>query len=200
MQRLDPKYKSLKEQSLVPDLSAAQKQKIKEDLEAREKELLPIYHQVAVQFADLHDTAGRMKEKDVIREALHWKESRKYLYWRLRRRLEEEDIVKKILGVNPTLDRTRALNIISGWFHQDTPGVDFETAYKNDKTVVDWLHKYKDIVSSRIHNLEQDYISTLVIREGEKNRTAVLNGLLVLMKNMSQNERDDFAQRIQNLS
>lgn len=27
---------------------------------------MPIYHQVAVQFADLHDTPGRMQEKGVI--------------------------------------------------------------------------------------------------------------------------------------
>jgi len=220
-------YKSLKEQSLQGDLPADKKQvdsqhfafvfcscfqfflhllsflfkqKIKEQLEAREKELLPIYHQVAVQFADLHDTAGRMKEKGVIREELRWKEARKYMYWRLRRRLEEEDVIKKVLAVNPTLDRARSLGLISGWFYQDSPGADFETAFKNDKAVVEWLQKYKDIVSSRIHNLEQDYISTLVIREGEKNRTAVVNGLLVLMKNMSQNEREDLAQRILNLS
>lgn len=35
-------------------------------LRAREEFLLPIYHQVAVQFADLHDTPGRMQEKGVI--------------------------------------------------------------------------------------------------------------------------------------
>ena len=35
-------------------------------LKAREDLLLPIYHQVAVQFADLQDTPGRMLEKGVI--------------------------------------------------------------------------------------------------------------------------------------
>ena len=35
-------------------------------LRAREDFLLPIYHQVAVQFVDLHDTPGRMQEKGVI--------------------------------------------------------------------------------------------------------------------------------------
>ena len=32
----------------------------------REEYLLPIYHTVAVNFADLHDRAGRMQEKQVI--------------------------------------------------------------------------------------------------------------------------------------
>lgn len=35
-------------------------------LKAREDLLLPIYHQVAVQFADLHDTPGHMLEKGII--------------------------------------------------------------------------------------------------------------------------------------
>jgi len=198
MQRLDPAYKALKDAFMQPDLNAAQKQKIKDQMEAREKELLPIYHQIAVQFADLHDTAGRMKEKGVIREELHWKESRKYLYWRLRRRVEEEDIIKKILNVNPSLDRARAHSILYGWFHQDSTN-DFEQQYKNDMAVVEWHQKYKDIIHSRIHNLEQDYISSLIIREGEKNRSAVINGLLVLLKNATQKEKEDLLQRISDL-
>lgn len=35
-------------------------------LKTREDLLLPIYHQVAVQFADLHDTPGHMLEKGII--------------------------------------------------------------------------------------------------------------------------------------
>ena len=35
-------------------------------MKEREEFLIPIYHQVAVQFADLHDTPGRMQEKGVI--------------------------------------------------------------------------------------------------------------------------------------
>lgn len=35
-------------------------------LRTREEFLLPIYHQVAIQFVDLHDTPGRMQEKGVV--------------------------------------------------------------------------------------------------------------------------------------
>lgn len=41
-------------------------------LKAREEFLLPIYHQVAVQFVDLHDTPGRMQEKGVINVSVHF--------------------------------------------------------------------------------------------------------------------------------
>ena len=41
--------------------------------EAREKQLLPLYTSVATTFADLHDRAGRMKAKGVIKESISWK-------------------------------------------------------------------------------------------------------------------------------
>jgi hypothetical protein len=60
--------------------------------EAREKQLLPLYTSVATTFADLHDRAGRMKAKGVIRESISWKEremgwgdlgdGHKVIYWR----------------------------------------------------------------------------------------------------------------------
>ena len=44
----------------------AERKELESKLKEREEFLLPIYHQVAVQFADLHDTPGRMQEKGVI--------------------------------------------------------------------------------------------------------------------------------------
>lgn len=48
------------------ELSDKDRKDLEGQLKAREDLLLPIYHQVAVQFADLHDTPGRMLEKGVI--------------------------------------------------------------------------------------------------------------------------------------
>lgn len=52
--------------SLDPASDAAECKKLQGELKKREEHLLPIYHTVAVQFADLHDTAGRMLAKNVI--------------------------------------------------------------------------------------------------------------------------------------
>lgn len=49
-----------------PELSKAERQDLEKQLRAREDHLLPIFHQVAVRFADLHDTPGRMQEKGTI--------------------------------------------------------------------------------------------------------------------------------------
>ena len=72
MHSLDPKCLRLKEQ-----LSAAGKEgsptehaRLETELKKREAELMPMYHQVAVEFADLHDRAGRMQEKGVISVSL----------------------------------------------------------------------------------------------------------------------------------
>lgn len=50
----------------VSELSSKDRKDLESQLKAREDLLLPMYHQVAVQFADLHDTPGRMLEKGVI--------------------------------------------------------------------------------------------------------------------------------------
>ena len=47
---------------------------------------------MAVHFADLHDTPGRMKAKGVIRRQVNWAQSRAFFFWRLRRRLTEFDL------------------------------------------------------------------------------------------------------------
>lgn len=57
--------------SASPELSDKQSRELELKLKAREEFLLPIYHQVAVQFVELHDTPGRMQEKGVITVSEH---------------------------------------------------------------------------------------------------------------------------------
>lgn len=51
---------------------------------------------VAVQFADLHDTPGRMEARGAVRKVVPWVESRSFFYWRLRRRLAEFDLRRQV--------------------------------------------------------------------------------------------------------
>lgn len=50
----------------MSELQDKDRKALEGQLKAREELLLPVYHQVAVQFADLHDTPGRMLEKGII--------------------------------------------------------------------------------------------------------------------------------------
>ena len=63
---------------------------------AREAKLAPLYQQVAIEFADLHDRAGRMKAKGVIRDVVSWEGARGYFYKRAARRLAVDALAKGI--------------------------------------------------------------------------------------------------------
>lgn len=56
-----------------------------------------------MQFADLHDTAQRMKEKGCISDILEWATAREYIYWRLRRRIGELGVCNAIRDASPQL-------------------------------------------------------------------------------------------------
>lgn len=104
---------------------------------------MPIYHQVAVQFVELHDTPGRMQEKGVItvsersdvmtdlyvyvvfrvsrftvplQDILDWKNVRTFFYWRLRRLLLEQVVKCEILQANKDLSDGHMQSMLRRWF------------------------------------------------------------------------------------
>jgi acetyl-CoA carboxylase/biotin carboxylase 1 len=74
-----------------------------DEIAAREKDLAPLYTQVAHEFADLHDRSGRMKAKGVIRQALEWPRAREFFYHRVKRRVAENDLVASMRVADPAL-------------------------------------------------------------------------------------------------
>ena len=68
MERLDPVMKSLANE--LKECSQNERANVEAKIKARMEILSPIYHQVAVQFADLHDTPARMMAKGVIRDVI----------------------------------------------------------------------------------------------------------------------------------
>ena len=72
MHRLDSICIGIKERLLSPDLNPKDKVALEKQMKDREEQLMPIYHQVAVMFADLHDTAARMQEKGCINVSRLW--------------------------------------------------------------------------------------------------------------------------------
>ena len=65
MARLDTTYGDLQSKLKSSKASSNQKE-LEKQLKAREEVLSSIYHQIAVEFAELHDTPGRMQEKGCI--------------------------------------------------------------------------------------------------------------------------------------
>ena len=54
-----------------------------------------------------------------LKEILDWRTSREYFYWRLKRRLGENDVIKTILKMEPSISYELASNYIQQWFIED---------------------------------------------------------------------------------
>lgn len=112
MLQTDEEYSMHNEKLNSFDATKEEKLNAKMKLLEREKLILPHYTQAALEFADLHDTPGRMKRKNVVLEVLDWKNSRKYFYWRIHRRVLEERIIKQILEIDSSLQRKEIFSML----------------------------------------------------------------------------------------
>ena len=66
MRRLDPELKRMSDQASGSDITPEKRAQLQKKMKEVEDKLAPSYHMVALLFADLHDTPGRMEEKGVI--------------------------------------------------------------------------------------------------------------------------------------
>ncbi|KAM9281257.1 acetyl-CoA carboxylase 2 isoform 2-T2 [Morus bassanus] len=163
MRRIDTVYAKLVEQLGTPELSEVQRRELEKQLKAREDLLLPMYYQVAVHFADLHDTPGRMQEKGVITDILEWKNARSFLYWRLRRLLLEEGVKAEVLKANSELSHIHIQSMLRRWF-METEGAAKGYLWDNNQVVVEWLEKHmqeddgtQSAIRENIKYLKRDY-------------------------------------------
>lgn len=202
MSRMDPTYAGLKKKLENPELSAADADTIKQQIAAREKELLPVYAQIAVQFADLHDRAGRMKAKGTIRDVLEWNNARRYFYWRLRRRLNEESVLKRmaasVLASKPgtnasgkTTDlRARNQHLLESW--SGIVGWDHD-----DKAVSEWFDKERKTISEKVEALKADKVASEVAEVVRTQKTAGWKGVREVLRVMPVEEREAILKYLQ---
>ncbi len=66
MTRLDNTFSDLQNKLKNTNLSSDEKKVLEAQQSAREESLASTFHQVAVEFADLHDTPGRMQKKGCV--------------------------------------------------------------------------------------------------------------------------------------
>ncbi|KAJ0499898.1 putative ligase [Helianthus annuus] len=144
MNRLDPQIRNLKQKLQ----EAKYDQTITDQIKAREKQLLPIYTQIATKFAELHDTAFRMAEKGVVKKVVDWNISRVFFYKRLRRRLAEASLICTTRdAAGDKLSYKAAYDMIKKWF-LDTKT---EQLWLDDEAFFTW----KDDPSNYADNLAE---------------------------------------------
>ncbi|KAI9318493.1 acetyl-CoA carboxylase [Dichotomocladium elegans] len=192
MARLDERYGSLKRE-LEACTDPEKASEIKKQLDAREQELLPVYQQIAIQFADLHDRAGRMEAKGVIRKPLEWRSARKYFYWRVRRRLAEEYTFRSIAqATNNRLSREQQVGLVKQWFAADS-----QANWEEDNAeVAEWFEKRSALIDQRISKLKSEATAEQVLLLGTADQDAVIEGFSKLMENMTPDARKEALRKL----
>ncbi len=228
MARLDPKYADLKKRMAAATAAAAAASKgggaaaatsktaaseemdeLKRQIAAREYELLPVYAQIALQFADLHDRAGRMKAKGVIRGVLEWRNARRFFYWRVRRRLNEEYLLRRLAGLASGVShhhhgggdnnnskaahhhqhashaRDRHLQLLEAW-----SGIpEFQRA---DREVALWYEENKATISTKMEALRAETVAAEMreLIRSSKGENAAWKGVRDMLRVMPVEERE----------
>jgi acetyl-CoA carboxylase/biotin carboxylase 1 len=108
MHKIDPVILKLKQEGAGPGDAA---------IKARETVLMPVYHQVALAFAQMHDTPQRMMAKGVLRGVVPWIKSRAFFSARLRRRMAEESLLCHIKAADSEVSRGNAVSMLRSWFN-----------------------------------------------------------------------------------
>ncbi|RVE63621.1 hypothetical protein OJAV_G00138120 [Oryzias javanicus] len=195
MRRVDPVYMSLAERLGTPELSPPDRKELETKLKEREEFLLPIYHQVAVQFADLHDTPGRMQEKGVITDILEWQTSRQFFYWRLRRLLLEDTVKKKIQAANSELTDGQIQAMLRRWF-VEAEGTVKAYLWDNNEEVVGWLEKQlaeeegaRSIIDENIKYIRRDHILKQIRSLVQANPEVAMDSIVHMTQHISPTQR-----------
>ncbi|XP_071191760.1 acetyl-CoA carboxylase isoform X3 [Salvelinus alpinus] len=195
MRRVDPVYMGLAERLGTPELGPPERKELETKLKEREEFLLPIYHQVAVQFADLHDTPGRMQEKGVITDILEWRTSRHFFYWRLRRLLLEDTVKMKIQVANSELTDGQIQAMLRRWF-VEAEGTVKAYLWDSNEEVVEWLEKQlkeeegaRSIVDENIKYIRRDHILKQIRSLVQANPEVAMDSIVHMTQHISPTQR-----------
>ncbi|XP_077213206.1 acetyl-CoA carboxylase 1-like isoform X2 [Tasmannia lanceolata] len=147
MGRLDQELITLKARLHEAEVSGASGtvEALQKSIRSREKQLLPVYTQLATRFAELHDTSLRMAAKKVIKEVVDWRNSRSFFYKRLLRRVVEGSLVRTVRdAAGEQLSDKVAMSLIKKWFLASQPNQMKEDIWEDDGAFFDWKNDPKN--------------------------------------------------------
>jgi hypothetical protein len=116
-----------------------------------------------------------MKAKGTIRDSLVWTESRRYFYNRLRRRLAEEDALKRLSAADPSLTREERLEIV----HQSIASQELD--FNNDAAVTAAIEKGKGAIASRVKETRAVAIGDSIAAMADEDHDGVVVGIKRLL-------------------
>ncbi|KAL9621875.1 MAG: hypothetical protein Q9160_003696 [Pyrenula sp. 1 TL-2023] len=198
MARLDPIYNELHRESIDKDISKEDAQVLKKKMADRAETLKPVYLQIALQFADLHDRAGRMEAKGTIRHPLEWKSARRFFYWRLRRRLSEEVLLKRMVtassgGINgkysapqPSESKEKNLALLKSW-----SGLLDKEFEHEDRKVADYYEGKRKEIYAKVDSMKTDGVARKVAELLRSNKEGGLKGVRDVLSMAPTEEREE---------
>eukprot|EP00127_Corallochytrium_limacisporum_P003164 Clim_evm13s147 gene=Clim_evmTU13s147 len=146
--------------------------------------------QAAVAFADLHDTALRMNEKNAVSALVPWAEARHFFYWHFRRAIIELQIKRRIQrSETPGMDLRQAEVILRRWV------VEFRMVeeepipmWDDNKMVATWLESRQGRLIARLEEHERDKRVSELVEAVRGQRHTALNIIGQLLSILSAEE------------
>ena len=210
--RLDPTLMDLTAQ--LDAVSESDASSIRAAIDRRLAKLLPIYHQIALCFGDLHDTPRRMLAKNVIGDVVPWREARRFFYYRLQRKLLEAKLVESlrdaIVGKSAECKRLDATPGHSEAKKElDDLVLNSGAAVKNrdasiagsvDRAVLAWLRSPEgvEVVQARVKHLRSKRVARSVAELGLEDPRAMLMGLMGVLGKLGEQGRTTERENIVN--
>lgn len=189
MRRLDEPYKKLLARKEAGE-------EVDHEIKRREKLLLPLYQQVACEYCDLHDRFPRMEALGVIRDSIEWADSRKYLHWRIRRRVQENHVVRRLQRNINDMTHKKALAVVADMCQPCLQGVPKD---RQDEVAALWIENHSCLVDARVElerqRATEDEIYRLVATLPKPRQSDVVRDLVGYTRVASQTENGVVAGR-----
>ncbi|XP_058096705.1 acetyl-CoA carboxylase 1-like [Magnolia sinica] len=166
-------------------------QALQQSIRSREKQLLPVYTQIATKFAELHDTSLRMAAKGVIRQVVDWGSSRSFFYKRLNRRVSEASLIRTVRdAAGEQLSHKSAMALIKKWFMVSQPAEAQEDIWEDDNAFFAW----KDNPQNYEEHLQELRVQKITLQlsslsESVSDLRALPHGLAALLHKVEASSR-----------
>jgi acetyl-CoA carboxylase / biotin carboxylase 1 len=135
----------------------------------------------------MHDRAGRMLAKGVVRAEPRWKTARRFFYWRLRRRLTEDRLLDRLAHAAPAVPavpRNRHRDQLAAWCAVEG----FESA---DRAVAEWVEANVEKVGRRVDAARREQVRRDVGEMWERKEDVVVKALRERLGMMPVSEREE---------
>ncbi|GMG51593.1 unnamed protein product [Ambrosiozyma monospora] len=125
-----------------------------------------------------------MMAKGVISKELEWSEARRFFFWRARRRLNEEHLIKRIGDYlnNPASTRLEKVSRLNSWYPSSLD-------QKDDKAVALWIEEHHKNLDSHLKRVKSDGVKHALARLFKSDMKSTSEGLGEILNLLSSEDK-----------